>query len=78
MRLGVGLTSMSATPLGEGGLSQMRVCLETGRAPLGRKGRNRISSVRRVPVYPMPQQFPRTIWLRYGTLGAIAKKGAER
>ncbi len=30
----------------------MMVCFETGRTPLGRKGRNRISSVRRVPVYP--------------------------
>ena len=47
-------------PLGEGGLSQIMVCFETGRAPLGRKGRNRISRVRRVPVYPMPRQFPRT------------------
>ncbi len=25
-----------------------------------------------------PRQFPRTTWLRYGTLGSIAKKGAER
>jgi hypothetical protein len=78
VRLCVGLTIMSATPLGEGGLSQMMVCFETGRAPLGRKGRNRSSSVRRVPVYPMPRQLPRTTGRRYGTLGSIAKKGAER
>src|SRR5947209_9892431 len=29
---------MSATPLGEGGLSQMTVCLETGRATISTKG----------------------------------------
>ncbi len=55
----------------------MMACFETGRAPLGRKGRNRISSVRRVPVYPMPRQFPCTTWLRYGTLGSIAKPGRK-
>ncbi len=35
----------------------MTVCLETGRVPLGRKGRNRISSVRRVPVYRLHDNF---------------------
>src|SRR5258708_10653659 len=49
---------MSATPLGEGGLSQMTVCLEMGRAAFWRKGRSRSCSVRCVPVYPMPRQFP--------------------
>jgi hypothetical protein len=35
----------------------MMVCFETERAPLGRKGRNRISSVRRVPVYRLRDNF---------------------
>src|SRR5258708_4045384 len=35
----------------------MMVCFETERAPLGRKGRNRISSVRRVPVYRLRDTF---------------------
>src|SRR5258708_17461529 len=68
---------MSAPPLGEGGLSQMMVCFETGRAPLGRKGRNCISSVRRVLVYPMPRQFPRTTCRRYDTPGSSAKPGRK-
>jgi len=58
----------------------MMVCFETGRTPLEQKKRNRISSVRRVPVYHLHDNFlvKPSNYEGYPLVALRNRKGIER